>query len=94
VIRDYQISSEVCDSPPHAGESKPADEEAEGEDEEDVPPLDVEHGVEEVGDVTSTTLRYVRSFDTNHAFIGEERKSHRYNRMSSSNLMLKNIDPI
>ena len=65
----YQISPEICDSPPHAGKSEPADKEAEGEDEQDVPPLDVEHGVEEVGDVPSTTLRYVRSLDTDHAFI-------------------------
>ncbi len=59
----YQISSQVSDGVPDACECEPADEEAEGEDEEDVAPLDVQHRVEEVGDVTTPALSDVRSFD-------------------------------
>ena len=36
----------------------PPEKKAEGENEEDVSPLDVEHGVEEVGDVAPLPLRH------------------------------------
>ena len=68
LLASHQISSQVCDGIPDAGECEPAAEEAEGEDEEDVAPLDVQHRVEEVGDVTTTALSDVRSFDADQTW--------------------------
>ncbi len=57
---------------PDRGKEEPAAEEAEGEDEEDVSPLDVEHRVEEVGDVATAALSHVGPLDSNKTFNGKK----------------------
>ena len=64
----YQVPSEVGNGVPHCREGEPAAKEAAREDEEDVPPLDVEHRVEEIGDVATAALRDVWTGDPDEAF--------------------------
>ena len=51
-INSYQIAPEEGNGIPERCKSYPAGIETEGEDEQDIPPLDVQHRVEEVSNVT------------------------------------------
>ena len=55
----FEVSVRDRNEPPEDGEGQPAEDEAQREDEHRPAPLDVHHGGEDVGQVTSTSLGHV-----------------------------------
>ena len=65
----HKVTTVKEDEPPNEGEGQPTEEKAGGENEEDIAPLHVQHGVEKIAQVATFFVIHFKRRDLNVAFF-------------------------